>query len=56
MPIDPKAGVYNEWAAVLRHQDEMNKEAEKIAQVQRKKKQEEYRQELQSQLNFQSKK
>jgi hypothetical protein len=29
MPINPKNKVFNEWAAVLRHQDEMSYEAEK---------------------------
>ena len=29
MPVIPKKGVFNEWAAVWKHQDEMEKEQEK---------------------------
>lgn len=29
MPVIPKKGVFNEWAAVLKHQDEMEREQER---------------------------
>lgn len=29
MPVLPKKGVFNEWGAILRHQDEMEKEQER---------------------------
>lgn len=29
LPVIPKKGVFNEWAAVMRHQDEMDREQER---------------------------
>ncbi|CAI2386807.1 unnamed protein product [Moneuplotes crassus] len=50
MPVLPKKGVFNEWGAVLRHQDEMEKEQERQEYAMNKLKQEEYKRSLQSQI------
>lgn len=36
MPVMPKQGIFNEWAAVLRHQDEMEREQERQEYVMNK--------------------
>jgi len=56
LPVRPKERVIDEWAAVLRHQDEVNEEAESRKKMQQREKQRLYREELaQQRLEIESK-
>ena len=53
LPVIPKKGVFNEWAAVMRNQDEMEKEQERQEYVRNKIRQDEYRKSLEDQIKYQ---
>jgi len=53
MPVMPKKGIFNEWGAVLRHQDEMEREQERQEFQMNKVRQEEYRKSLENQIKYQ---
>eukprot|EP00831_Metopus_contortus_P011633 TRINITY_DN14634_c0_g1_i2.p1 TRINITY_DN14634_c0_g1~~TRINITY_DN14634_c0_g1_i2.p1 ORF type:complete len:593 (-),score=113.44 TRINITY_DN14634_c0_g1_i2:147-1925(-) len=49
-PVKPKERVFDEWAAVLQHQDEANREAANTEKLMLRERQQVYRMELESQL------
>lgn len=53
MPIIPKKGVFNEWGAVLRNKDEMDREMDRQESLRRKQQREEYRKSLENQIKHQ---
>ena len=50
LPVAPKEKIFNEWAAVMRHQDEMDMEAERMELVWKKQAQEQYWEALAQQM------
>ena len=54
MPIIPKKGVFNEWAAILKYNDEVDQEAERQELERKRKQKEQYRLSLGNQIKLQN--
>ena len=49
MPIYERENVFNEWAAVIKHQDEIDREINKLKALKRRERQIKYKQDLDNQ-------